>query len=139
VNYWDTSAIVSLLVRESNTAQRESQLRKINGMVTWWGTRIECVSALHRRERENALSPQALQAALRRLEALDRQWVVVTPSQLIQLRAERLLRLHPLRAADALQLAAALLACQEEPQGWTFHTADSRLGNAAKVEGFVVL
>ena len=138
MNYWDTSAIVPLLVREADTAMREGQLRQVAGVVTWWGTRIECVSALCRRERGNALSPRAVQSALNRLEALDRQWLIVTPSQLLQLRAERLLRLHPLRAADAVQLAAALLACREEPQNCTFHTADARLGNAAKAEGFEV-
>jgi hypothetical protein len=51
-----------------------------------------------------------------RLDALDRQWLVVSPSQVILSRAERLLRIHPLRAADAMQLAAALLATREEPE-----------------------
>jgi predicted nucleic acid-binding protein len=139
VNYWDTSAIVPLLVRESDTAAREAQLKTVPGVVTWWGTRVECVSALCRRERENALPTRAVQAAMARLEALDRQWLVVTPSQVVLLRAERLLRLHPLRAADALQLAAALLASGEEPQNCTFHTSDSKLSHAARTEGFTVI
>lgn len=139
MNFWDTSAIVPLLVQEADTATREEQLRKVSEVVTWWGTRVECVSALCRRERENALSPQAVQAAMARLEALDRQWLVVTPSPVILLRAERLLRLHPLRAADALQLAASLLASGEEPHNCTFHTADSQLAQAARTEGFTVL
>lgn len=139
MNYWDTSAIVPLLVREADTVKREAELRTVPGVVTWWGTRVECVSALCRRERENALSPHAAQAAMARLEALDRQWLVVTPSQVVLLRAERLLRLHPLRAADALQLAAALLASGEEPQGCTFHTSDSTLSLAARTEGFTVI
>lgn len=139
MNYWDTSAIVPLLVQELDTAAREAQLKTVPGVVTWWGTRVECVSALCRRERENALSAQAVQAAMARLEALDRQWLVVTPSQVVLLRAERLLRLHPLRAADAVQLAAALLASGEEPQDCTFHSANSKLSLAARTEGFTVL
>jgi predicted nucleic acid-binding protein len=139
VNFWDTSAIVPLLIREAETPAREAQLRKIPGVVTWWGTRLECVSALCRRERENVLSPRAVQSALNRLEALDRLWQVVSPSTVLLLRAERLLRLHPLRAADALQLAAALLASGEEPENCSFHTSDSRLAQAARTEGFKIL
>lgn len=50
-----------------------------------------------------------------------------------------LLELHPLRAADALHLAAALLAVEERPQGLGFVTFDLRLADAAEREGFAVL
>ena len=138
MNFWDTSAIVPLLVREPDTPVRESQLKRMTGVVTWWATRLECVSALCRREREGHLSAEAFQAAMARLGALAGQWHVVSPSQLILPRAERLLKIHSLRAADAMQLAAALLAAREEPEGSTFHTADVRLAVAAGKEGFSV-
>lgn len=96
------------------------------------------MSALCRRERESHLSPEAIHAAMARLRALDGQWHVVSPSQAILSRAERLLKVHPLRAADSLQLAAALLATREEPEHSTFHTADTRLALAAGKEGFTV-
>lgn len=139
VNFWDTSAIVPLLVREADTAAREAQLREVSGMVTWWATRVECVSAICRREREGLLSGAAVNAALRRLESFCNQWRVVSPSEAILPRAERLLRVHSLRAADALQLAAALLATREETQNSRFFTADKNLAAAAGKEGFVVL
>lgn len=140
VNFWDTSAIVPLLVREADTSMREAQLMELTtGVIVWWATRLECVSALCRREREPRLSPEAIRAAMARLSALDRQWIVVSPSQVILSRAERLLKIHPLRAADSLQLAAALLATREEPENSTFHTADARLALAAGKEGFAVL
>jgi len=139
VNFWDTSAIVPLLVREADTAAREVQLRQAAGVIVWWATRVECVSALCRREREGQLPPEAIYAAMARLGALDRQWHVVSPSQAILSRAERLLKIHRLRAADSLQLAAALLATREEPENCTFHTADTRLALAAGKEGFAVL
>jgi predicted nucleic acid-binding protein len=139
VNFWDTSAIVPLLVREVDTPSREAQLRKANGIIVWWATRLECVSALCRRERESHLSPEAIHAALARLGALERQWQVVSPSQAILARAERLLKVHSLRAADSLQLAAALLATREEPDNCTFHTADARLALAAGKESFAVI
>lgn len=54
-------------------------------------------------------------------------------------RARRLLESHPLRAADALQLAAALIASEEEPKDLPFVTLDRRLALAAEKEGFKVL
>ncbi len=57
----------------------------------------------------------------------------------VRLIAQRLLRLHPLRAADSLQLAAALLACEHRPQGWQFVCLDARLSLAAEREGFNVI
>ena len=139
MNFWDTSALVPLLVREEDTQAREAQLKQATGVIAWWATRVECVSALCRREREGQLSHEAIQAALVRLDALGRQWLVVSPSQVILSRAERILRIHLLRAADAMQLAAALLATREEPENCTFHTADARLALAAGKEGFTVI
>ncbi len=54
-------------------------------------------------------------------------------------QAGRLLRLHPLRAADALQLAAAIIACEHQPESLPLVTLDQRLAEAARREGFAVL
>jgi predicted nucleic acid-binding protein len=54
-------------------------------------------------------------------------------------RARRLLETHPLSAADALQLAAALVMTEERPTGTEFVTFDIRLAEAANKEGFPVL
>jgi hypothetical protein len=54
-------------------------------------------------------------------------------------RARRLLAAHPLRAADALQLAAALVACDERSDMLAFVTLDDRLAKAARRGGFVVV
>lgn len=136
--FWDTSAIVPLLVQESDTVRREADLRAEAAPVVWWGTRLECVSALARLERESAISPDSLGEAFARLEALAALWHVIRPADLVPVRAERLLRIHPLRAADALQLAAALVAVSEDPRGSTFLTSDLRLASAAEREGFHV-
>lgn len=48
------------------------------------------------------------------------------------------MRLHPLRAADALQLAAALVLSDFEPRTLPFVTLDDRLASAARREGFEV-
>jgi uncharacterized protein len=138
VSYWDTSALVPLLVRETDTALREKQLISLPGLVTWWGSRLECISALCRREREGHLDTVAFATARQRLEALSRQWTEVPPSDVVRLRAERLLRNHSLRAADSFQLAAALISANELTAGAGFYCADGRLCEAAAKEGFEV-
>lgn len=51
----------------------------------------------------------------------------------------RLLRIHELRAADALQLAAALVLAVFDPKTLPFVTLDACLATAAEREGFAVL
>jgi len=53
--------------------------------------------------------------------------------------AERLLETHPLRAADALQIGAALVAAESEPETLEFVTLDRRQAEAAEREGFRVM
>jgi predicted nucleic acid-binding protein len=62
----------------------------------------------------------------------------VQPTTAVRDRALRLLRVHALRAADAFQLAAALIACEEQPRDSFFYTGDQRLAAAAQAEGFTV-
>ncbi len=136
--FWDSSAVVPLLVGEAGTVARESQLRADPVMLVWWGTAVECASALQRLVREGALNEAGARASAVRLRHLEDHWVEVEPTAAVRRQAERLLRLHPLRAADALQLAAALVACHHEPSTLAFHTADTRLADAARREGFPV-
>jgi hypothetical protein len=68
------------------------------------------------------------------VEAAD----IVAPTPRVRDRAGRVLGAHPLRAADALQLAAALVWCDDAPQGETFVCLDDRLRQAAAREGFTL-
>lgn len=138
MKFWDSSAVIPLLVFEAETEERERQFRASDAIVVWWGTRIEIRSALHRRRREGALGQLEHEQAQRRLEMLTLGWSEVEPQEMVRERAERLLGAHPLRSADALQLAAALIACSERTAGATFHTADVKLAKAAAAEGFTV-
>lgn len=138
VSFWDTSAVVSLLVKEEDSTYREAELLECESMVVWWGTRLELRSAMERRRREGALTKSTHAAADRRLGEVQRQWSIVRPSEFCLERAERLLALHPLRATDAFQLAAALLACNEHTKEAGFHCSDARLCEAAEREGFRV-
>jgi predicted nucleic acid-binding protein len=59
-------------------------------------------------------------------------------SDLLREWAVRVVRVHPLRAADAMQLAAAMTAAKMRPSSLEFVTADRRLAAAAAREGFTV-
>ncbi len=139
VRYWDTSAIVPLLVREAATATVEDAYRADPEVVTWWGTPVECVSALARLEREGALGGADFRTAGERLSALELAWAEVQPSDRVRTIAVRLLRVHALRAGDALQLAAALVAAEDHPASLEIVTLDERLSRAAEREGMRVV
>ena len=108
-------------------------------MLVWWASAVECISALARLELDGALNPAAMTLALQRLHKLSAGWHEVDPSDEIRETAARFLRVHALRAADALQLAAAFAAAERRPASLEIVTLDERLANAARKEGFVVL
>jgi predicted nucleic acid-binding protein len=139
VRYWDSSAIVPLLVQEQESEARESMLREDSQIVTWWASRIECASALNRLCREGLLEEKGLAQSLLDLEALAETWLEVVPAEDLRRRAIRILRVHALRSANAIQLAAALVAAREDPRSLLFLTADERLRLAAEREGFATL
>lgn len=139
MKYWDSSALVSLLVDEAASDDRRSILRRDHGIVTWWGSWIECASALNRLRREGSLDGGDLDRSLVRLQEFAGGWTEVRPLERVRRRAVRLLRVHPLRGADALQLAAALTASDEDPSELDVVSSDARLADAARQEGFRVL
>jgi predicted nucleic acid-binding protein len=108
-------------------------------MLVWWATPVECASAIARRERDGSLPGPDVLAALEQLDALAAAWLEILPSAQICAMARRLLRLHPLRAADALQLAGAVIAAEHEPRSMDFVCLDDRLAEAASREGFRVV
>lgn len=138
MKFWDSSAILPLLVPERRTEALEAIVREDPAMVAWWSTPVECRSALARLERDGRLTRRGASQAERALDAAVRQWVEIPPTTPVREQAYRMLRIHPLRAADALQLAAALVAAEFEPRALPFVTLDSRLADAAAKEGFEV-
>lgn len=106
---------------------------------SWWGTEAKCVSAVDRVEREGGLSTKAAADVLRRLQELADTWHEILPVTEVRGNAVRLLRVHNLRAADALKLAAAFLGAETKPATLDFVTLDQRLADAARKEGFGVI
>jgi predicted nucleic acid-binding protein len=112
----------------------------MDGMVAWWGSPVECVSAIARKARERLLSEEEAAAAVMRLNLLQEAWTEVEPSEEVRRLAKRFLRVHDLRAADALQLAAARVVAGDDDSGkLVFLTEDTRLRDAAVRDGFRVL
>ncbi len=138
MNFWDSSALVPLLVTEASSDLRRKQYDADPWAVVWFGTLAEIESSLVRRQRDGQLPADVEHAARKRLHEMTKQWTEVTPTTEVRARAIRLLRVHPLRAAAAFQLAAALIFCREQPQHLPFLTADQRLRDAANLEGFPV-
>jgi predicted nucleic acid-binding protein len=136
--FWDSSALVPLLVAEASSEVMTRRFAEDAEPVIWWTTPLECQSALRRRHREGSLPAEALTVATERLRLLTQHADAVSPTDDLRRRAGRLLAFHPLRASDALQLAAALVWCEEQPHGEGFVTLDVRLAEAARTEGFVV-
>ena len=139
MRFWDSSAVVPLLVQEVSSESIAGEYRRDPEIVVWWSTGIECVSALARLERDSDLPPELLTEALARLDAVLLAAHEVQPVERVRIRATRLLRVHPLRAADSLQLASALVAAEDQPKSLPFVTLDERLALAAQREGFSVL
>jgi predicted nucleic acid-binding protein len=139
VRFWDTSAIIPLLITEPASARVRRWLAGDAEVVVWALTRVELLSALARRRREEPSAGPAVRAARRAfLEAWER-WSEIAAIDVVRRRAETLVERHPLRAGDALQLGAALLAARDEPAGLEFVTLDERQAAAAEREGFPVL
>jgi predicted nucleic acid-binding protein len=137
--FWDTSAIVPLCCRQAFSQQIRRAARQYPGQAVWWGTPVEALSSLNRLVREGYLSSGELRQALQRLDYLRRKWDEIQPTLLVRNTAERMLGAHNLRAADALQLAAALIWCRNFSRQRTFICVDNRLAEAAEAEGFTVI
>lgn len=139
MKFWDASAIVPLLVQERQRDAMLAILEQDPVMLVWWSTPVECTSAIARRERDGSMVPSEAAQALDRLRTLKDQWQEVLPSTALRNIAERLLRVHPLRAADGLQLAAAVVAAEREPSTLDLVSLDERLNDVAAREGFRIL
>ncbi len=108
-------------------------------VVVWWAAPVECASAVARRERAGDLDGINASEALATLDGLAGDWSEVPPTGRLRDDARRLVRVHGLRAADALQLAAARTASDQQPDLLPFVTLDDRLALAARLEGFPIL
>lgn len=136
MRFWDSSALVSLCLEQPRSEQAKRLLRDDREMIVWWGSPVECASAIARLHREERLTSAEERSARSLLDALSGSWFEIQPGAGVRDQALRVLRVHSLRAADALQLAAALEWSGPNASG-QFITFDERLRAAAEREGFL--
>ena len=136
MKFWDSSAVVPLLVPEAMSGSVQRLYADDPVMAAWWATEIECTSAIARRQRLGQLPEDVAAEGFVRLSALRAGWHEVEPGEELRESATRLLRVHDLRTADALQLAAAVFVAEARPSTLEFVSLDDRLLAAARREGF---
>ena len=135
MRFWDSSALVTLVLEQPRSAHARQLAAEDSEMVVWWGSAVECASAIARLHRDGQLSALDERVARAMMAELSTAWYEIQPGTAVRDQAMRLLRVHPLRAADALQLAAALEWSGSGASG-AFVSFDDRLLDAASREGF---
>jgi predicted nucleic acid-binding protein len=136
--FWDSSALIPCLIQQDATTKARQWLRKHPRPVVCWFTVVEINSALARLLREGDLSRSGHEVAMKQLRRLESRWVEVLPTAGMRRLANELLYKYELRAADVLQLASAMVWCNEHPRSRSFITLDARLASAAASAGFQI-
>jgi predicted nucleic acid-binding protein len=137
--FWDSSAIIVLLVKEKSSVRMHSIINNDPMMAVWWATPVECCSAFARLRRDRVLKITDEAAAISLLKKLGNAWIEILPSEEIRDNACLIISRHQLRAADSLQLSAAVSWSGAKPHNHTFVCLDERLREAAAKEGFAVV
>jgi len=136
--FWDASALVPLCVQEAATRHARQHLRRF-APVVWWGSLVEIHSAICRLRRAKEITDSGKTGAVARLQLLSRSWSEILPNDELREEATRALDQYLLRAADSLQIAAALIWCEGRSSRRSFICADRRLATAAEAAGFSVI
>jgi predicted nucleic acid-binding protein len=143
--YVDTSALAKRYIDEVGSSWIRATLGQslLPSVIIVHLAIVEMTSALVRRQREGILTPveyTQMQDAFR-TDCLNEYRIVTVTDGTID-EANRLLERYPLRAYDAVHLAAAVVANQHLLAGGlaplTFLSADDRLNDVASTEGLAV-
>lgn len=133
--FWDSSALVPLCVQQQAKPIIDA-LSLQYSRVVWWAAPVEIRGAFTRLIRMGLMTSTEHVGAQVRLEELRSTWREIPPTLDLRDQAERLLDRFPLKAADALQLAAALTWVSGRPRNRPFISGDAQLLEAARQLGF---
>ena len=139
MRFWAASALVPLLVQQSATDSIQAIRAGDPAFVVWWGTVVECDSAIARLKRMGVLDDAGAKRARASLDGLAETWIQVEPGDTIRSSARSLLAKHELTSGDAFQLAAALHGLPSGNQRLEFVCLDRRLRQGVEREGFALL
>lgn len=130
---------MSLIFEEDGFEELSALSSEDGEMVVWWGTWAECAVAASRLKREGELNEGGEDEARSALDRLAAEWTEIKPADDMRLLAFLLSKDHPLKTADAFQLAAALRWCEGDVAGKGLVCLDRTLRRAATDEGFDVV
>lgn len=139
MKFWDTSAMFVLLTSQAGSEAADAVFQTDTGIAIWWATPVELASGAARLRRMGEMDDAGYHRTLSSIGPLVQNSQEVEPNEEVRQTAIRLIRMHDLRGADALQLAAALVWARHVPAGLEFVCLDLRLRAAAEQEGFTVL
>jgi uncharacterized protein len=139
MRFWDSSALVPLLIREPWSGSVRRLLADDGDIVASTITPIEIQSALWRRRHHGEMAADQHIVAEETFARLSESWLEIDDTVEVRQVAMDLITRHVLRAADALQLGTAIIASNGAPGSLPFVTLDLDLAAAARAEGFTVL
>jgi predicted nucleic acid-binding protein len=139
VKFWDSSALMPLFVDEPTTDPMRALMAEDTEVAVWLFTVVELLSAIGRLDRQSTGLDDLIAGVRTDIRDREAEWTLVTHVEAVRRRAERLVGLHPLTAADAMQLSAAQVLSNDRPDTLPFVTLDTVLARAARLEGFRVL
>jgi len=139
MKFWDSSALIQLFVEQDQSVILRKIVKDDTDIVVWWGTILECESAIARLRRECIVTVDQEEQIRSKLKIASSCWIEIMPGEQVRQVASRLLINHPLRTADSLQLAAAITWAGAPVQDDCFVCLDSKLKEAARKEGFSLL
>jgi uncharacterized protein len=137
--FFDTSAIVPLCVAQPASLKARQAYRSFTRQVVAWTASIEAAGAIYRAVRLGGLSDSSARRALGRLAQLEKRWTEIVAGDRVRHEAISVLSNYDLRAADAIQLASALVWCKDKPRNRSFVCFDQKLAIAARAAGFTAV
>jgi predicted nucleic acid-binding protein len=137
LRFWDSSALIPLILDEPSSATVRGLMRSDSHIIASHLTPVEITSSLWRRRHHGKLPVGVHLQADAAFAEITRRWSAIAAPEAVE-HAIDLLSRHPLRAADSVQLASALIA-RERFGSLPFVTLDLDPAGAARAEGFVVL
>lgn len=141
VYFLDSSALVKRYVTERGSlwVRRITAPSMRHGIIIARITWVEVLSALARRQREGNLPPDDVNRVVQSLRYdIETQYQIAEIGQQVVEKAGNLVMRHPLRAYDAVQLAAAAHihdVLVQTSAALIFVSADDKLVAAAQAEG----
>jgi uncharacterized protein len=137
--FFDASAVVPLCLAQTSSPMARRHYRTFSRQVVAPTTLIEVASAVYRAVRLGLLAPTGVKRAMERLGQLDKRWTEIELTVGSRNLGVEMIAHYDLRAADAIQLASALIWCKEQPRNRPFVCFDHSLSAAASAAGFDII